>query len=182
MNPQQCRQRPDGVWVCGECGFAYELTRAAVMERLSGSGARLRAAADAASDRYDTHPRPEIWTPRQYLAHMADWAEIIADRVEQILNHDRPMLALYDQDQLATERAYHTWDVQSSLDRFDAGAERVVRAVQAAAAPGWDRVGVRKNVDEISVSMLANDLVHELEHHVHDVTSGPVTGSDPASR
>jgi hypothetical protein len=174
VNPEQCQQRSDGVWVCRECGFGYELPASSVVDRLSGAAERVRQAAVSVASRLDVQPAEGIWTPRQYLAHLTDWYEIIAERIERTLREDRPLIRSYDQDSLAVERAYHTWDVPSTLDRFEVAAHRSIAALRTAGADGWDRVGVRDDLGETSVSMFANDLVHELDHHLRDVTSGPV--------
>lgn len=174
MNPQQCRQRPDGVWVCRDCGFAYELPLASVVQRLTDAGPRARQAATTVQARLDVAAAPTIWTPRQYLAHLTDWFEIIADRIERSLSEDRPLIQSYDQDRLAIERTYHTWKVPAMLDRFEAATERSSLAIRAGGATGWDRIGVRDALGETAVSMFANDLIHELDHHLLDVTNGPV--------
>jgi DinB superfamily len=182
MNPDQCQQRPDGVWVCRDCGFGYELSPEAVVERLTGANVRARQAAEAVASRLDVAPAEGIWTPRQYLAHLADWFEIIAERIERTLTEDRPLIASYDQDRLAVERAYDTWDVPSTLDRLEAATNRSIAAIRAAGEAGWDRIGVRDDLGETAVSMFANDLVHELDHHLLDVTSGPVGRDVPPDR
>ena len=181
MNPQQCAQRPDGVWVCRECGFGYELALDAVIERLSGANPRARQAAAKVAGRLDVSPAHGIWSPRQYLAHLTDWYEIIADRIERTLQSDRPLILSYDQDDLAVERAYDAWDVASTLVRFEAATERAIVALRAGGRAGWDRIGVRDDLGETSVAMFANDLIHELDHHLLDVTSGPV-GRDDGKR
>jgi hypothetical protein len=174
VNPDQCQQRPDGVWVCRECSFAYDLQLPAAIARVSAASQRSRQSAAAVSERLDVAPQPGIWTPRQYLAHLADWYEIIADRIERVVNEDRPLITSHDQDQLAVDRAYHTWDVSSTLDRLERAAERAVTVIRAGGEAGWHRIGVRDDMGEISVALFANDLVHELDHHLLDVSGGPV--------
>jgi hypothetical protein len=182
VNPEQCSRRSNGVWVCDECGYAYELPPSEVAERLSAGPARVRQATEAVSARLDVAPRPGIWTPRQYLAHLTDWAEIIADRLTRIAREDRPLLESYDQDALAIERSYNRWDVPSTLDRFEAATLRSLTLIGSDGPESWDRVGVRDDLGELAFGLYANDLVHELEHHLLDVTDGPVNREKASAR
>lgn len=170
MDPGQCHRRADGVWVCGECGFAYELTEAEVRDRLARGRDRVeQAVAALGSDRLDRSPGAGVWTAREYIAHVVDWAEITDQRIRRILSEDRPTLESYDQDLLATERAYASWDITATLERYGRAVDSVRRALDEAGAEGWHRVGFRDEVGEIPLSLFANDLVHELEHHLDDV-------------
>jgi hypothetical protein len=44
------------------------------------------------------------WTAVEVLGHLADAAEIFADRVQRCIDEDRPAIASYDQDAIAAER------------------------------------------------------------------------------
>src|SRR5207248_6699198 len=107
--------------------------------------------------RLDTPPWPGVWTPRQYLAHLTDWSEIIAERMARILHEDRPRLPSYDQDALATEKDYVSWDVSAALDRYEAAIDRGRALVDEAGAANWARLGVRDDLGEVSLGLIAND-------------------------
>jgi len=170
VNPDQCRQRVDGVWVCGECGFAYDLVPDAVSDRLSDGPSRVRQTmASVEPVRMDRPPRPGVWSPRQYLAHLTDWAEIILERLRRILHEDGPILPGRDQDLLAVEHDYATWDVSEALDRFEAATAAARQLIQTEGAGAWHRLGVRDDFGELEFSLIANDLVHELDHHLLDI-------------
>lgn len=44
------------------------------------------------------------WTAVELLGHLADAAEIFADRVQRCIDEDRPAIVSYDQDAVAAER------------------------------------------------------------------------------
>jgi len=44
------------------------------------------------------------WTAVEIIGHVADAAEIFADRVQRCIDEDRPTVAAYDQDAVAAER------------------------------------------------------------------------------
>ena len=106
MDSTQCEVR-GGVWVCKECGFAYSMAWRNVIRRLSTASDRWRQAVgrlEPAST--DLGVRPGLWSPREYVAHMADWAEIIAGRIVLILREGAPFIEDIDQDQRAAELGY----------------------------------------------------------------------------
>jgi hypothetical protein len=170
MDPGQCHQRADGVWVCGDCGFAYELSAPEVGARLADGKDRMgQVVAALGPGRLDRSSGAGVWTAREYIAHVVDWAEITDQRIRRVLSEDRPTLESYDQDLLATERAYASWDITATLERYGRAVGSVRRALDEAGAEGWRRVGFRDEAGEMPLSLFANDLVHELEHHLDDV-------------
>lgn len=170
MDPAQCHQRADGVRVCGECGFAYALTAPEVVARLADGEGRLSGIVAALGpERLERSPGAGVWTAREYIAHVVDWAEITDERIRRILNEDRPTLESYDQDLLATERAYATWDMAATLERYGRALDSIGRALDGVSAEDWRRVAFRDEVGEVPLGLFANDLVHELEHHLDDV-------------
>lgn len=171
MNPEQCDQRAEGVWVCADCGFACDLTAEAVSARLSNASARVRQTlVSISADRLDAMPAPGAWTPREYLAHLTDWSEIIAERINLIVHQDQPVLPGMDQDALATERAYASWPVAETLDRYAAAVDRTRGMLDDLTPADWDRQGLRDDINRLlPLSLFANDLIHELEHHLRDI-------------
>ena len=46
MDPRQCRKRPDGVWVCGDCGFAYDRVPDELLRNLQDAPGLMAEAVD----------------------------------------------------------------------------------------------------------------------------------------
>jgi hypothetical protein len=79
------------------------------------------------------------WTAVEIIGHVADAAEIFADRVQRCIEEDRPTLASYDQDALAAERRNNERDPMELSRRISAAHSRIVQLLQrpgAAARPG----------------------------------------------
>ena len=79
------------------------------------------------------------WTALEIIGHVADAAEIFADRVRRCIDEDRPTVAAYDQDAVAAERRNNERDPMELSRRLSAAHSRIVQLLQrpgAAARPG----------------------------------------------
>ena len=79
------------------------------------------------------------WSAVEIIGHLADAAEIFADRVQLCIDEDRPAIASYDQDALAAERRNGERDPMELSKRLSAAHSRIVQLLQrpgAAARPG----------------------------------------------
>jgi len=79
------------------------------------------------------------WTAVEIIGHVADAAEIFADRVRRCVEEDRPAVAAYDQDAVAAERRNNERDPMELSRRLSAAHSRIIQLLQqpgAAARPG----------------------------------------------
>jgi hypothetical protein len=67
------------------------------------------------------------WTAVEVLGHLADSAEIFADRVRRCVQEERPELASFDQDALAKERRNAERDPLELARRVSAAHAQIVR-------------------------------------------------------
>ena len=72
------------------------------------------------------------WTAVEVLGHLADAAEIFADRVERCIEEDRPTIASYDQDAVAAERRNAERDPMGLSQRVMVAHRRMVRLLTQA--------------------------------------------------
>jgi hypothetical protein len=70
------------------------------------------------------------WTALEIIGHVADSAEIFADRVQRCLDEDRPEIASYDQDALAAERRNNERDPMELSRRLLRAHSRIVQLLQ----------------------------------------------------
>ncbi len=79
------------------------------------------------------------WTAVEVLGHLADSAEIFAERVRRCITEDRPALPSFDQDALAAERRNAERDPLDLSRRFSAAHAEIVRSLideKARSRPG----------------------------------------------
>jgi hypothetical protein len=70
------------------------------------------------------------WTAVEVIGHIADGAEIFADRVQRCVDEDRPTVASYDQDAIAAERRNNERDPMDLSRRLSAAHSRIVQLLQ----------------------------------------------------
>ena len=112
-------------------------------------------------------PDPSTWSAIEYVGHVADVFDLYAGRIEQVLVHDRPRLASFDQD--AAVEAHAGAPVDDVVGRLQAGAERLAKVLSDVPGDGWERTGIRGDGEERSVLWMARQSVHEAHHHLRDV-------------
>ena len=152
---------------CGECGF--------VPQPPQETGARLRAAVPAwqralAAPGASERRRPTVWSALEYGCHVRDACRLFRRRLELMLTEDDPEFANWDQDATAVEEGYASQDPAAVSDALAAEAVATAAAFDAVTAEQWDRPGRRSNGSRFTVATFAVYFLHDVEHHVHDVT------------
>ena len=70
------------------------------------------------------------WSAVEIIGHLADAAEIFADRVQLCIDEDRPAVASYDQDALAAERRKNEREPMELSRRLSKAHSRIVQLLQ----------------------------------------------------
>ncbi|AQP51181.1 DinB family protein [Tessaracoccus flavescens] len=148
----------DWTWVtqraCTECGFdPAAVTPEAYPEQITTLSERFRVVLDLPDA--EERPSPQVWSAIEYGQHLADVCEVMAQRLDAILEADG--LAEFD-----------SWDGEAaSVER-----EYWRASANSFAAPSgdqWQLRGRRGDGVEFTASTLGLYLLHELAHHTHDV-------------
>ncbi len=70
------------------------------------------------------------WTALEVIGHLADAAEIFAERIQRCVDENRPAIASYDQDALAAERRNGEREPLELSRRLSAAHSRIVQLLQ----------------------------------------------------
>jgi len=158
---------------CPECGFVWAAIPAASV------GGRVRAGSDAiaaalagAGDAATTRPAPDVWSGLEYAAHVRDVMLHLRDRLVVGIAEDTPDFkplyrdvrvdaGLYAGDDVATVAT----EVATAADLFARTFDRLTdeqlaRPVRYA----YPTLGLR------TVRWMGQQVVHEVEHHLGDIT------------
>ncbi|MEA2660691.1 MAG: hypothetical protein QOH08_263 [Chloroflexota bacterium] len=110
------------------------------------------------------------WTAKEVIGHLADMAEVFAERVRRCVAEDRPALPLADQDAIHAERHNNEADAMVLSKRVQAAHTRIVQLLQQAGMP--DRQGVHAERGPVTAGWLgayhsrhAHEHVAELQPH-----------------
>jgi hypothetical protein len=152
---------------CEECGF--------IPQPPESTSDRLRAtipiwlealAAEGSSQR----PAPTVWSTVEYGCHVRDACQTFRQRLERMLAEDDPLFANWDQDATAIERQYDRQDPTEVAQELALEMRAIAAAFETVQADQWDRPGRRSNGSIFTVGTLAIYFLHDIEHHVHDVS------------
>ena len=165
----------DWTWVleraCPECGY----------DARSVSGAdvasRVRTNADAwppvlARPDARIRPRVGVWSPLEYACHVRDVHRVFGERVRSMLVHDDPLFDNWDQDEAALLGAYGRQDPASVARELVAAATDVAELYGSVGPDEWDRPGRRSNGSVFTTLTIARYHLHDVEHHLVDVSGG----------
>lgn len=115
-------------------------------------------------------PRPDVWSPLEYGAHVRDVYRVFDDRLARMLAEDGPTFASWDQDETAIEGRYAEQDPELVADELEAAAEAFVTRLSTVTPDQLSRKGRRSDGADFTVATLSQYFLHDVVHHLWDVT------------
>jgi uncharacterized damage-inducible protein DinB len=140
--------------------------RAELLDVYRSTPVTLRAlVSHAGSAVVSRQPAAGEWSIIEVVTHLADAEEMVEKRIERMLTEDDPALPAYDPAQLAEQSGYHSRDLATELDRFEAVRVRLLSRLEGLDDSGWRRTGQHEEVGEITIEdmtihMAAHDAIH----------------------
>jgi hypothetical protein len=107
------------------------------------------------------------WTAVEVLGHLADAAEIFADRVQRCIDEDRPAIASYDQDALAAERRNAERDPMGLSERVMSAHRRMIQLLVQ--ADNRRRPGIHGQWGEVDAGHFAAYQAGPARDHVAEL-------------
>jgi DinB superfamily len=163
----------DWTWVldrvCPECAFdTQEVDRDDLAARI----ARTSEAWRDALQRPDARERPDdaTWSPLEYACHVRDVHRVYAGRVSRMLTEDDPFYENWDQDATALEEHYAEQDPAVVARELSAVAEEIGALFASVTGEGWARTGRRSDGASFTVDSISRYYLHDIEHHLWDVS------------
>ena len=118
----------------------------------------------------EARPTPAVWSALEYGAHVRDVLVLTGQRLELMLTEDDPVFANWDQDETARAERYGEQDPEQLAEDLAAAAQRLVGTIAEIEAGAWERRGTRSNGSAFTVETLLQYMLHDLVHHLWDVT------------
>lgn len=79
----------------------------------------------------DVPTHPDRFTPREVIAHLADWETILReDRVKAAVTKPGSDILAFDEGERAIQLRYSTWDINESISRFSAEREKTIELLR----------------------------------------------------
>lgn len=107
------------------------------------------------------------WSAKEVLGHLADCAEVAAERVRRCVLEERPFLLAFDQDELARERRNDERDLARLSDRLSAANEEITTLL----AEPWnlDRPAVHAEKGDLTAGHIGADHAEHVHEHVEEL-------------
>jgi hypothetical protein len=115
-------------------------------------------------------PAPQTWSPLEYACHVRDVCRLFDERLALMLTQDDPLFANWDQDETAEELRYAEQDPAALRPALRAAADAVASRLEGITGEQWQRPGRRSNGSRFTVASLAQYVLHDVVHHLYDVT------------
>jgi len=155
---------------CEECGLsAGEVDFADIADRAevaAGEWVQILLSSPAVTAR----PHPGVWSPLEYGAHVRDVFALFDARLVLMLVEDEPVFENWDQDQTAVADGYDEQDPERVAEELESAAGRFVGRLRGLELPQLERRGRRSDGAEFTVRTFAQYFLHDVIHHLWDVT------------
>ncbi len=115
-------------------------------------------------------PEPGVWSPLEYGAHVRDVYRLFDSRLALMLEQDEPTFANWDQDETARTERYGEQDPEVVAEELETAALAFVARLRGLRPDQLDRTGTRSNGSQFTVTTLSQYFLHDVIHHLWDVT------------
>ena len=154
--------------------FDWDLSAEDACEVIGGLGEGYRARMGRFIDAPDNsilrqRPSPAVWSALEYAAHVRDVIAFYADRIDRVLNEERPQMTAADFSSMPERRGYLHDDPVGVLDAITGSATSIAIRLRSLAPEQWTRIGIGTDGEPRTILVLARRLAHDGHHHLFDL-------------
>lgn len=158
---------------CSECGFGYEMGLASTAGAAIVDGVgELASLLTAADDDLRRRRRPDVWSSLEYGCHVRDVLLVQRERVLAARRTDRPSFDPMGRDERVEHDGYADQDPSAVARQLVDAGHLFVNVLDRLGPDDWHRT-VMYNYPrrfERSLEWVAVHTLHEVRHHLFDVT------------
>ena len=160
---------------CLQCGFRYaDVAVAEIAGRLRAAPARYRAAlAEPSPEAAARRPDAGVWSALEYACHVRDVLLIQRDRAVLAQVEDRPSVARMHRDERVALCGYAAQPPGEVLAQLAMAAQLCALVFGGLDDDAWSRRLIYNwpAAAERDLAWLSRHTLHEVEHHLGDITS-----------
>lgn len=117
------------------------------------------------ADRLDTPTHPERFTPREVVAHLADWEPVFVERMVSALERPGTVTPEYDEGDWAIEHAYAAQDPIEQARLFAERRAETKHWLESVDPERWGNAFVHPRRGRMTIEDQANMILgHDLYH------------------
>lgn len=141
-----------------------------VVEKIESQGAEIkRLCAGLDEELLARRARPEQWSVKEVLAHIARIQEIFEGRLEAMLTQEKPAIVSYSPEKDAEFELFAKRTTPEILKTFEEGRARIVARLVALAPADWHRAGSHPDYPAYDVHFCMDYMTHHEAHHVYQM-------------
>jgi hypothetical protein len=164
----------DWTWVlqrpCPECGFDSSSCLSEEVAPMVRDNARTWQRLFLEGVVRPGRPNETTWSSLEYACHVRDVCRRFQMRIDLMLSEQDPLFANWDQDATCVEEAYDQQSPEVVISDFVGAANSLASCLEGISGADWERPGRRSNGSTFTVATIARYMIHDLIHHVWDVT------------
>jgi len=107
------------------------------------------------------------WTAKEVIGHLADTAEMYAERIRRCVAEERPALPIFDQDAVHAERHNNDADPMALSKRIQAAHSAIVQILQQPVAR--DRIGIHAERGPVAAGWFGAYQARHSHEHVSEL-------------
>ncbi len=161
---------------CAQCGFEYDLGDAgSAGPAVVAGAARFASVLEADPSDVRRRPRADVWSPLEYACHVRDVLLVQRERVLAARRSDRPTFEPMGRDERVEHDGYALQDPPSVARQMADAAAMFANVLARLGDADWDHTVVYGYParTERSLRWVAVHTMHEMRHHLGDVSRRP---------
>ncbi|ATQ30271.1 hypothetical protein CS378_17000 [Rhodococcus ruber] len=152
---------------CPECGYTLH-DPTTTGERLRSCVPRWQAVLRRPN--VAERPAPKVWSALEYASHARDLIVVLGQRVQAMITDNTPTFADYDGEAEAIRRRFWAADPADVARQIALRTDETVEIIEIIeGVEDWRRDGLRSDGRRFTIVQLSQYLLHDVEHHLHDV-------------
>ncbi len=157
---------------CADCGFIYNLSRSAAVERnIREYVAEVVAILRVRDINLRSRRQPGVWSPLEYGCHLRDTLLVQRERVLAARRMDQPDCPPSGRDERVAHDGYAEQEPEDVARQLADAAQMFSNVLARLSADDWDRTVIYHYPEtcERSLRWVAMHTMHEAQHHLLDM-------------
>ena len=155
---------------CPECGLdTQSFPREAIAGMIRVNAASWQGLLAGPGD-LRSRPSPDVWSALEYGCHVCDVLWLYDERLRLMLKLDGPQYPNWDQDATAVADRYAEQDPAIVVAGLREAADVIAARFEGVSGGQWQRTGRRGDGAVFTIESFVRYLIHDLVHHLYDVT------------
>ena len=122
-------------------------------------------------DRLDTPLEPDRFTPREVIAHLADWEPIMLGRLQQAIDHPGSTVQVWDEGEMAIQNRYSETNIDEQLMKYAAHRAETIARIEKLTPDELKLTIVHPERGSMTVDDQASLLIGHDAYHIEQLSA-----------